>query len=93
MRNKVIGLAVAGALAMTMLGTGVAGARGGGATLNVVHGIPGVNVNVCVNGAVAITDFMPGDVASGIALPAGSYDFKIVAAADTCDDPAILEAD
>ena len=68
-------------------------ARGGGnAVLNVVHGIPGVDVNVCVNGAAAIPDCKPGDVATGVELPAGSYDVKIVAAADTCDDAAILEA-
>jgi len=77
---------------MTLVGVGTAGARGGNAVLNVVHGIPGVDVNVCVNGAAAIPDFKPGDVAAGVELPAGSYDVKIVAAADTCDDAAILEA-
>jgi hypothetical protein len=29
---------------------------------------------------------------TGVPLPAGSYDVKIVAAGDGCDDPAILEA-
>ena len=92
MRSRLIGVAVAGALAMTLVGVGTAGARGGNAVLNVVHGIPGVDVNVCVNGAAAIPDFTPGDVATGVELPAGSYDVKIVAAAETCGDAAILEA-
>ena len=60
MRSRLIGVAVAGALAMTLVGVGTAGARGGNAVLNVVHGIPGVDVNVCVNGAAAIPDFKPG---------------------------------
>jgi Domain of unknown function (DUF4397) len=90
-RNRMIGVVVAAALVVTALG-GVSASAGGMATLNVVHGIPGVDVNVCANGAVAIPDFKPGVVASGVALPAGSYDFAIVAAADTCDGPAILEA-
>ena len=94
MRNRLMGVAIAGALAMTMLTAGAAGASGsaGNATLNVVHGIPGVKVNVCVNGAKAIPNFKPGDVASGIKLPQGRYDFKIVAAADPCSGTAILKA-
>jgi hypothetical protein len=58
----------------------------------VVHGIPGVDVDVCVNGAVAIPDFNPGEVVTGVALPSGSYDVKIVAAGGACTDAAILEA-
>jgi hypothetical protein len=80
----VVGLLTAG------LGQGVAGAAD--ASLNVVHGIPGVDVNVCVNGAEAIPDFNPGETVVGVALPAGSYDLKIVAVGDTCADSAILEA-
>jgi hypothetical protein len=41
---------------------------------------------------VAIPDFNPGDVATGVALPSGSYDVKIVGAGRTCDATAILEA-
>jgi len=36
------------------------------ATLNVVHGIPGVDVNVCVNDSEAISDFSFGDVVTGV---------------------------
>ena len=66
MRKKLIGVAVAGALAMTVMGTGVASARAGDATLNVVHGIPGLTVDVCVDGATAIPDFAPGTVITGV---------------------------
>jgi hypothetical protein len=90
MRKRLLGLGVAATLAVSMLGAGTASAAD--ASLNVVHGIPGVDVEVCVNGAVAIPDFNPGEVVTGVALPAGSYDVKIVAAGDACDDAAILEA-
>ena len=90
MRKRLLGLGVAATLAVSMLGVGTASAAD--ASLNVVHGIPGVDVEVCVNGAVAIPGFNPGEVVTGVPLPAGSYDVKIVAAGDTCDDPAILEA-
>jgi hypothetical protein len=90
MRIRILGLSIAASLAMTLLGTTSAFAAD--ASLNVVHGIPGVDVNVCVNGSEAIPDFNPGEVVTGVALPAGSYDFAIVAASDACDDAAILEA-
>ena len=90
MRKRLLGLGVAATLAVSMLGVGTASAAD--ASLNVVHGIPGVDVEVCVNGDVAIPGFNPGEVVTGVALPAGSYAVKIVAAGDTCDDAAILEA-
>jgi uncharacterized protein DUF4397 len=90
MMKRLLGLGVAATLAVSMLGVGTASAAD--ASLNVVHGIPGVGVEVCVNGAVAIPGFDPGEVVTGVPLPAGSYDVKIVAEGDTCSDPAILEA-
>ena len=85
-----MGLSVAATLAVSMLGVGTASAAD--ASLNVVHAIPGVNVEVCLDGAVAIPGFNPGEVVSGVALPAGSYDVKIVAEGHACTDAAILEA-
>jgi hypothetical protein len=85
-----LGVGLGAALAVSLVG--VTPAAAAEASLNVVHGIPGVDVNVCVNGAEAIPDFNPGEVVAGVALPAGSYDVKIVAASDGCEDAAILEA-
>ena len=90
MRKKLIGVAVAGALAMTVMGTGVSGARAEGATLNVVHGIPGLTVDICVDGATAIPDFAPGTVITGVELPAGSHEFKVVAQDGDCAGAGIL---
>lgn len=90
MRKRLLGLAVGAAMIVSTLGAGSAAAAD--ASLNVVHGIPGVDVEVCVNGAVAIPDFNPGEVVTGVALPSGSYDVKVVAAGGACTDAAILEA-
>jgi len=90
MRKRFLGLAVAASLAISLFGIGTASAAD--ATLNVVHGIPGVDVNVCLNGSEAIPGFMYGDVEADVALPEGSYDVKIVASADECSGVAILEA-
>jgi len=90
MRKRILGLGVGAALAVSLIG--VTPAAAADASLNVVHGIPGADVNVCVNGGVAIPDFNPGEIVTGVPLPAGSYDFKIVGVADDCDGAAILEA-
>jgi Domain of unknown function (DUF4397) len=60
------------------------------ATLNVVHGIPALDVDVCVNGVKKITDFNPGEVVAGITLPVGRYDLAVVAKGAPCS-PALLE--
>lgn len=90
MRKRILGLLVTAGMVGTVLAATPAAAAD--ASLNVVHGIPGVDVNVCVDGTEAISEFNPGEVVTGVALPAGSYDVAIVAANDDCDDAAILEA-
>ena len=60
-------------------------------TLNVVHGIPGLTVDVCVNGTKAITDFMPGDVVSGVRLPEGEYRLKVTRAGEPCSAAVLSE--
>jgi len=90
MRKKLLGVLVAGSLAVSMLGVGTANAAD--ASLNVVHGIPGVDVNVCVNDSEALSDFSFGEVVTGVPLADGLYTFKIVAAADDCTADGILVA-
>jgi hypothetical protein len=90
MRKRFLGLAVAASMAFSLFGVGTASAAD--ATLNVVHGIPGVDVNVCVNDGEAISDFSYGDVVTGVPLADGVYAFKIVAAADDCTADGILVA-
>ena len=92
MTKRIIGLAVAVATTMALFGAAPAQAGGGGKfTLNVVHGIPGLTVDVCVNGSKAITDFKPGDVVSGVKLPGGEYRLKVTPAGEACR-AAVLKA-
>ena len=91
MTKRIIGLAVALATTMALAGTASAQASDPREfTLNVVHGIPGVVVDVCVSGAKAITDFEPGEVVSGVKLPEGTYELEVTPAGEPCS-AAILE--
>jgi hypothetical protein len=49
----------------------------GSALVDVVHGVPGLTVDVWANGLPLITDFEPGDIASQVLLTAGTYDIAI----------------
>jgi hypothetical protein len=59
---------------------GPAQADGGDARLSVLHGVPGLTVDVSVNGARTLDDFAPGSLAGPLALPAGAYELAITAA-------------
>jgi len=90
MRKKLFGLGLAATMMVGLLGIAGPANAAGTAKVNVVHGIPGVTVDVCVDGSKAIPDFHPGDVVKGVALPAASHTFKIVAQGDPCSSTAIL---
>ncbi len=47
----------------------------------VVHGVPGVTVDVYVDGALTLEDFAPSSVAGPLSLPAAAYDIQVFAAA------------
>lgn len=85
-RKKFMTGVAAATLALLPL-TAVSAAEHVGAEIVVVHGVPGLEVDVLVDGAAAITDFTFGNVVK-TTLPAGTYTFG-VAAAGTTD--AILE--
>jgi hypothetical protein len=54
--------------------------RGGGGTglVTVVHGVPGLTVDVYVNGLKTLPSFVPGTVTDPLELPEGDYDIAIV---------------
>jgi hypothetical protein len=90
MRTKLLGLGLAATMVAGLFGLAGPATAAANAKVNVVHGIPGLTVDVCVDGAKAIPDFQPGDAVKGVALPAGSHTFKIVAQGDACSASAIL---
>lgn len=83
MRKTPILIAASG---FALLGLAVpAQADGHEAQLSVLHGVPGLTVDVYVNGDLTLDDFEPGDLAGPLALPAGTYSVALTAA-DAMDD-------
>ena len=48
--------------------------------VTVIHGVPGLTVDVYVNGELTLPSFAPGTVTDPLQLPEGNYDIVIVAA-------------
>lgn len=64
------------------------------AQLSVLHGVPGLTVDVYVNDELTLDDFEPGDLAGPLELPAGTYTVAITAAdAADASAPAIGPVD
>ncbi len=88
--RKLIGVVVASALAVATLG-GVATAKAGrNATLNVVHGIPGRHGGRVRRRCDGDPGLRARHVVTGVKLPAGSHEFKVVAQTGDlrrCGDP------
>lgn len=59
--------------------------------VSVLHGVPGLTVDVYVNGEETLPDFEPGTLTDPLMLAAGSYDIEIYADGDTPDsaEPAL----
>lgn len=81
----------AGVTATTALAIPPAMADEHEATVSVLHAVPGLTVDVYVNGEEAIADFTPGTLTDPMMLPAGSYDIEVYADGDTPDsaEPAL----
>ncbi|MGI9529559.1 MAG: DUF4397 domain-containing protein, partial [Acidimicrobiia bacterium] len=69
------------------------GAASGYANVSIVHGVPGVTVDVYVNGNLAIEDFAPETITPRMLMAAGTYDIAIYAAnADPLVDAPVISA-
>ncbi len=69
-----------------------AAASGSNASVTVVHGVPGLTVDVYANGEELLADFEPGTVTDPVSLPAGSYDLAVFAAGEGPDGTPAIEA-
>ena len=76
MRGRTV-LVLVALMVASLLSAAPAVADGHDADLTVVHGIPGVTVDVYVNGIETLPDFAPNTVTDPIPLAAGSYDVDI----------------
>jgi hypothetical protein len=79
------------AVALLMILAPAASAQSDTGSVTVVHGVPGVTVDVWVNGDPTLEGFEPGTVTDPLELPAGSYDIEIYPAGADPDseDPVI----
>ena len=61
------------------------------ATVSVLHAVPGLTVDVYVNGEETVPDFEPGTLTDPLMLPEGSYDVAVYADGDDPEsaEPAI----
>ena len=94
MRSSVTRLLGATALtaavgAGAVLAAGAASAQTGNATLTVIHGVPGVTVDVCADGKTAISGFTFTSQKT-LSLPAGSYSLGVVKTGQACSSANYL---
>lgn len=90
--RRLMTILVAGLLAVPLLALPAAAAPGDG-QLSVLHGIPGVTVDVYVDGAETIPDFTFGTLTGPLPLPSDTYKVDIYADDKKGIDPPILSAD
>ncbi|WP_234661432.1 DUF4397 domain-containing protein [Agromyces marinus] len=83
----------AGAL-VALSGLAPANAAEDAAMLSVLHGVPGLTVDVYVNDELTLDDFEPGDLAGPLELAAGTYSVAITASdAADASEPVIGPVD
>ena len=93
MRTRILAGTVAG-LAVVLSGAVPATAAEGDAQLSVLHGVPGLTVDVWVNGERTLDNFEPGALAGPLMLKPGTYSVAITAAdAADASAPAIGPVD
>ncbi|TFB99681.1 DUF4397 domain-containing protein [Cryobacterium mannosilyticum] len=63
---------------------------GGTAELTVFHGVPGLTVDVYVDGALTLDDFEPGTFSDTLTLDAGTYSVAVTAADATDDSHPVI---
>lgn len=81
---------IAFGLIITLGVAGVASASSHTGTVTVVHGVPGLTVDVYINGELTLQGFEPGSVTDPLELEEGTYKIDIRAAGESADsEPAI----
>lgn len=91
MRKTLAVLALAATTAVAAVGFGPrAGAQDATGTVTVIHGVPGVVVDVYVNDDLTLEDFEPETVTDPLELPAGDYTVDIRPADAPADSEPII---
>ncbi len=91
---RIVRLFAAGAA--LAIGLGVAGATpsqaAGTSDVSVLHGVPGLTVDVYANGKELLKDFKPGTLTDALKLPEGSYDLAVFPAGQGPTGTPAIEA-
>ena len=87
MRRITTAALVAGAT-VTALAAAPAAADDHESAVSVLHGVPGLTVDVYVDGEELLPDFEPGTLTDPMMLAAGTYDIAVYADGDTPDTAA-----
>ncbi|MFC9917849.1 DUF4397 domain-containing protein [Agromyces binzhouensis] len=92
--KKIIAAGIGAGALVALGGLAPANAAEDAAMLSVLHGVPGLTVDVYVNDELTLDDFEPGDLAGPLELAAGTYSVAITAA-DAADssEPVIGPVD
>ena len=92
--RKTLTVGIAAGALIALAGITPAVADNHTAQLSVFHGVPGLTVDVYVNGDLTLDNFEPGDLAGPLDLPAGTYSVAITTAdAADASSPAIGPVD
>ncbi len=89
MRNKLLAGLAAGFIATVGVAAPAQAISPTTADLYVLHAVPGLTVDVWVDGAVLLEDFAPGTLTDPLDLPAGDYEVVVTAVNDPITSPAI----
>ena len=82
---------VAGAFLLAALAVPMSASAATNAQLSVLHGIPGVTVDVWVNGKLTLNDFTPGTLAGPLSLAPATYSVAITASdATSATDKVVI---
>ncbi|WP_430646189.1 DUF4397 domain-containing protein [Agromyces sp. GXS1127] len=92
--KKIVAAGIGAGALIALGGLAPANAAEDAAMLSVLHGVPGLTVDVYVNDELTLDDFEPGDLAGPLELPAGTYSVAITASdAADASEPAIGPVD
>ena len=89
MRKKLVAGAAAGLIALFGAAAPAQAISDSTADLYLLHAVPGLTVDVWVNGEPLLTGFEPGTLTEPQDLPAGDYEVVITAEGDPITSPAI----
>jgi hypothetical protein len=84
--------AAAGALALSPAAPAGAAAAGT-SQVSVLHGVPGLTVDVYANGDKILSNFAPGTLTDPLSLPAGDYDLAVFPAGQPSSGTPAIKAD